>query len=173
MAVGYGAWSVFIAPHPVSAQSATVVDGVQCSAMEALTFHIHAHLDLYQNGLPVPLPSSIGIVGGEDAPHCFYWLHVHAATPNIIHIEGPVKRTFTLGQFLDIWRATRMYADPEGDRFVTELRRAPARGVAIYVNGRRWVRDYRLVPITAHASIIVEIGKPLVRPSLFQNWGAL
>jgi hypothetical protein len=34
--------------------------------------------------------------------NCFYWLHTHDES-GIIHIEAPLHRDFTLGQFFDIW----------------------------------------------------------------------
>lgn len=37
-----------------------------------------------------------------SAGTCFYWLHTHAAD-GIIHIESPVQRTYTLGDFFDEW----------------------------------------------------------------------
>ncbi len=34
---------------------------------------------------------------------CLYPLHVHDGEPNIIHIESPIQKTYTLGNFFDIW----------------------------------------------------------------------
>ena len=33
---------------------------------------------------------------------CFFYLHTHSAD-GIIHIESPVTRTYTLGNFFDVW----------------------------------------------------------------------
>jgi hypothetical protein len=44
------------------------------------------------------IPPQIGIIPDK----CIYWLHTHDGT-GIIHIESPIKRDFTLGQFFDIW----------------------------------------------------------------------
>ena len=52
-----------------------------------------------------PIPGGIGIQGGETAPTCFYWLHVHSANPNVIHIESTADRVFTLGDFFKVWDA--------------------------------------------------------------------
>ncbi len=84
---------------------------------------------------------------------CFYWLHTHAAD-GIIHIESPVQRTDTLGDFFDEW------GQPPGPHQV-----GPAAGpvMAIY-NGQRYVGTPRNIPLNAHAQIQLDIGSPLVAP---------
>src|SRR5215469_9659650 len=86
------------------------VDGISCSSSEQTLFHIHAHLTIFVNGTARQVPAAIGIPGAvpQQTPAgpivaqgtCFYWLHTHAAD-GIVHIESPVQRTFTLGQFFD------------------------------------------------------------------------
>ena len=80
-------------------------------------------------------------------------LHTHAAD-GIIHIESPVHRTFTLGDFFDVWGQS-LGPDQVG----------PATGpvVAIY-NGQLYEVNPRDIPLNAHAQIQLEIGKPLVAP---------
>ena len=88
------------------------VDGIACSTNEQTLFHIHAHLTVFVNGVARQIPAAIGIPGAQaqQTPQgpfiatgtCFYWLHTHAAD-GIIHIESPVHRTYTLGQFFDEW----------------------------------------------------------------------
>jgi hypothetical protein len=65
--------------------------------MEQATFHVHSHLDIIINGLYFLVPSQIGIPS-----NCFYWLHTHDESGKI-HIEAPMLRDFTLGQYFDIW----------------------------------------------------------------------
>ncbi|HVD06426.1 MAG TPA: hypothetical protein VNB89_10425, partial [Gemmatimonadaceae bacterium] len=78
-----------------------------------MLFHIHAHLTIFVNGTPRQVPAGIGIARPyevEETPAgafiagapCFMWLHTHAAD-GIIHTESPVRRTYTLGDFFDIW----------------------------------------------------------------------
>ena len=86
--------------------------GVGCDASEQVVYHIHAHLSVFVNGAARQVPAAIGIPGAQaqNTPtgpfiasgSCFYWLHTHAAD-GIIHIESPVQRTYTLGDFFDIW----------------------------------------------------------------------
>jgi hypothetical protein len=139
------------------------VDGISCSTTEQTIFHIHAHLTVFVNGSPRQIPYGIGIPAAVatstqvgpfvDSGRCFYWLHTHAAD-GIIHIESPVHRTYTLGDFFDEW------GQPLGPDQV-----GPASGhvTAIY-NGKVYRGNPRDIPLTAHAQIQLEVGTPLVAP---------
>lgn len=139
------------------------VDGISCQANEQTIFHIHAHLAIFVDGSPRQVPAGIGIPGAQaqngaqgafiSSGTCFYWLHTHAAD-GIIHIESPVQRTYTLGDFFGEW------GQPLGPH-----QAGPARGsvVAIY-NGRRYQGNPRDIPLSAHAHIQLEIGVPLIAP---------
>lgn len=161
-------------PTVSSPGSGAPVDGIKCGTTEALAYHIHQHVALYDNGKAVGLPSSIGIPGGEAAATCFYWIHVHASTPDIVHVESPLKKTFTFGNFIDIWKATTATASPPDSTFPAKLQSAPVGGnVHAFVNGRTWKGSYRSIPLTANAVITVEIGKPVVPPRPFNAWNGL
>ncbi len=41
------------------------VDGIKCGPTEQLAYHIHAHLQVYDNGQPRSLPGGIGIPGSQ------------------------------------------------------------------------------------------------------------
>jgi hypothetical protein len=143
------------------------VDGIECSTSEQTLFHIHAHLTIFVNGAPRLVPYGIGIPNArtENTPvgtfvgsgSCFYWLHTHAAD-GIIHIESPIQRIYTLGNFFDIW------GQP-----LSPIQVGSASGpvTAIY-NGQRYLGDPRQIPLTAHAQIQLEIGRPLVAPDAIQ-----
>ena len=138
-------------------------DGISCQTSEQTLFHIHAHLTVFVNGSARQVPAAIGIPGAvsQSSPAgsfvgqgtCFYWLHTHAAD-GIIHIESPVHRTYTLGNFFDEW------GQP-----LSASRVGPASGhvVAIY-NGQVFTGNPRDIPLTAHAQIQLEVGTPLVAP---------
>jgi hypothetical protein len=139
------------------------VDGIQCLSSEQLVFHIHAHLTVFDRGQPRTVPYGIGIRAPRllntpagifvSAGACFFWLHSHSAD-GIIHIESPVTRTYTLGNFFDVW------GQPLGPNQV-----GPAVGhVTALYNGRVFVGDPRQIPLTAHAQIQLEVGRPLVAP---------
>jgi hypothetical protein len=118
---------------------------------------------VFVNGSARQIPAAIGIPGAQatSTPQgpfigsgtCFYWLHTHAAD-GIIHIESPVTRAYTLGNFFDEW-GQPLSTDQVG----------PAAGhvVAIY-NGQVYQGNPRNIPLTAHAQIQLEVGTPLVAP---------
>jgi hypothetical protein len=140
------------------------VDGIPCGTIEQLAFHVHAHLTIFVSGRQRRVPAGIGIgtprtvaptplgafvTGGT----CFSWLHTHAAD-GIIHIESPVQRAFTLGDFFDVWK------QPLGRRRV-----GPATGrVTAFLDGRPYHGDPRDLPLTRHAEIQLDIGDPRVAP---------
>ena len=153
------------APLAGTATAATgqPVDGISCQTSEQTLFHIHAHLTIFVNGAARQVPAAIGIPGAQatqsaqgpfiQSGTCFYWLHTHAAD-GIIHIESPVQRTYTLGNFFNIW------GQPLGPDQV-----GPESGhvTAIY-NGQVYQGNPRDIPLTAHAQIQLQVGTPLVEP---------
>jgi hypothetical protein len=139
------------------------VHGISCSTSEQTLFHIHAHLTVFVNGTPRQIPYGIGIPGATaestqagpyvNSGRCFYWLHTHAAD-GIIHIESPVHRTYTLGDFFAEW-GQPLGPDQAG----------PASGpVTAIDNGKVYRGDPRDIPLTAHAQTQLEVGTPLVAP---------
>jgi hypothetical protein len=163
-----GPEGVPVPSSPLLASAATSasgqrVDGISCQTSEQTLFHIHAHLTIFVNGVPRQVPAAIGIPGAQaqSSPRgpfiasgtCFYWLHTHAPD-GIIHIESPVQRTYTLGDFFDEW------GQPLGPGQV-----GPATGhvTAIY-NGQVYRGNPRNIPLTAHAQIQLEVGTPLISP---------
>ena len=133
-----------------TAASALTVDGIQCNTIEQLLFHIHAHLDIFVNGQLIYIPPQIGIIPDK----CIYWLHTHDGT-GIIHIESPVKRDFTLGQFFDIWSKklnnSSEFANIFGGKNIPE----------VYVNGQKVTGiNYREIKLHAHDEIALVYGKP-------------
>lgn len=150
--------------------STLAVDGVDCQTSEALAYHIHAHLALYQDGKPVTLPANIGIPVGALIPGgtCYYWLHVHDTT-GMVHIESPTTTQYTLGQFLNVWDRTAQL-DAQGGTgyqvdaaFLRALRAASPNDIHVYV-GDKVVSDYASIPLTAHEQITVEVGAPIQPP---------
>ncbi len=155
------------------------IDGIQCGAMEGAAEHIHSHVALFDNGIPVTMPAFIGIPVNQHISEqvCFYWLHTHALT-NVVHIEAPVSGTYTLGQFVDIWRQTARWDAQNAiaggfhvnPAFANALARAPQAQVHIYI-GKAFVgHNYHTVTFADHRDITVELGKPLQLPVTSFNW---
>jgi hypothetical protein len=63
------------------------------------TFHIHAMLHIYVNGLLSPVPKNIGI---DAARHVESSMHTHDST-GVIHMEAPHPFEYTLGDFFSVW----------------------------------------------------------------------
>jgi hypothetical protein len=138
------------------------VDGITCAPAEQLVYHIHAHLTVYVNGAPRALPGGIGIPGSkvvnyqQDGPvalggRCIYWLHTHAPD-GVIHIESPIVRVYTLGEFFDEWRQPLSSTDVAG---------ATGR-VTAFVDGKPWTASPRAIPLLPHAVIQLDVGSPTV-----------
>ena len=148
------------------------VDGISCQSGEQVAFHIHTRLTIFVNGHEDKVPYAVGIadpqteqttrgpfVGGGA---CFSWLHTHAAD-GIIHIESPIQRKYTLGNFFDVW------GQP-----LSTTQVGPAKGpVTALLNGKAWVGDPRAIPLGSHTQIQLMVGKPLVGPVNIPNWAGL
>jgi hypothetical protein len=146
--------------------SGSPVDGITCrkSMDQAVGYHIHDHIDIFVNGQQRRIPAGAGIAAPRLAEHlttglfmdnspegCLYWLHVHS-NDGILHIESPVHKTFTLGQFFDIW------GQPLSSHQV-----GPARGpVTAFLNGQRFSGDPRDIPLLTHGTIQLDVGTPVV-----------
>lgn len=149
------------------------VDGIKCEPQENVLFHIHAHLTVFAHGKARLIPYGIGIgppLRGQTTKAgafvsqgtCFSWLHTHVAD-GIIHIESPVQKTYTLGEFFDVW-GQPLRADQVG----------PAKGkVTAIVNGNAYTGDPRQIPLLRHSQIQLEVGTPLVAPEQIKFYGTL
>jgi hypothetical protein len=149
------------------------IDDIVCQAGEQVIFHIHAHLTIFVRGVARQVPAGIGIAPPykvEATPwgafvagaSCFMWLHTHSAD-GIIHTESPVNRSYTLGEFFDIW------GQPLDRKQV-----GPAHGpVTALLNGSVFAGNPRQIPLLAHAQIQLEVGRPLVAPEKITFPGGL
>lgn len=147
-----------------NADQASPVDGISCNTNEQLAFHIHAHLAIYVNGAPKLLPPGIGIgpplqfeqtSSGPSVASgsCFSWLHTHDSS-GVVHIESPVQRVYTLGDFFDIW------GQP-----LSATQVGPAQGaVTVTVNGNPFTGDPRGIPLDADNVIQLDVGSALPPP---------
>ena len=134
------------------------VNSISCDALESTIVHIHVHLAIFIGGDEQEIPFGIGIgqpwevADNGDGPFvldggCFYWLHTHT-NDGVIHIESPVRRQFTLGDFFAIWQVP-LSPDQVG----------PGRGQVItYVNGKRDSTNPTDIPLLPHEQIQLDVG---------------
>jgi len=117
-----------------------VIDGISCDNREHFTFHYHAHLDIFVNGISYAIPADIGIKPQD----CIYWIHTHDIS-GIIHIESPDNRTFSLGQFFDIWG--KEFNNNQIFDFVVD--NSQNKLIHVYINGTN-VNDLQYRDISLH-----------------------
>lgn len=150
-------------PTPVAAPAAAggilpEINGISCDALESTIVHVHVHLAIFVNGEEQQIPFGIGIgqpwqvSDSDEGPFvtdgaCFYWIHTHTED-GIVHIESPVRRRFTLGDFFAIWQVP-LSASQVG----------PAQGqVIIYINGQRNSTNPPDIPLLPHTRIQLNVG---------------
>lgn len=150
---------------PDSTVEGTPVNGITCrsSMGQNVEYHTHQHIRIFVDGEQKRIPAGVGIHGtpwtqdidggrflNNSAKGCVYWLHSHA-DDGIIHVESPSKRTFTLGDFFDVW------GQP-----LSKTRVGPAKGpVVAFLDGER-IEDPRDVPLTDGGVIQLNVGEPVV-----------
>ena len=149
------------AGSPARGQS---VDGIACQSSEQVVFHVHTHLSVFVDGKARQIPYGIGIApprqvqSTPEGPFvtsggCFSWLHTHAAD-GIIHVESPSQRSYTLGEFFDVW-GQALGPDQVG----------PATGkVTAFYDGKVYLGNPRDIPIGDHVQVQLDVGRPVVAP---------
>jgi hypothetical protein len=135
---------------PADAAAAVRAAGLPMLSQEGNVIHIHAHLDVNVDGQPVEVPAGIGI---DRSGHGISPLHTHNAT-GVIHIESPVKRTFTLGEFFTEWDVS-LSPDNVGGLHVGD-----GEALRIFVNGTQVTANPVAVIINAHDEIALIYGNP-------------
>jgi hypothetical protein len=139
------------------------IAGISCDAQEGQRIHIHQHLVLLDRGKEIAIPRNVGQPAGR---RCIYWIHTH--TPDgIIHIEAPKDRSFTLGDFFSVW------GEPLSRTGAATMHAAKGSTLRVWVDGKPFTGDPRLVALKAHTDIVIQAGPPFVAPPKFTNWGPL
>jgi hypothetical protein len=128
------------------------IDGIECDRVEHLDFHTHTQLNMTINNQSYPVPAGIGIMQG----YCIYWLHTHDNS-GLIHMESPIQRDFTLGQFLRLWNKFN-----SSDLVVQNIADNNINGtVMVYVNSTQMIAnntmDYRDLALKDNSNISLMI----------------
>src|SRR6202171_5350466 len=149
--------------------------GIPCDQLEHTQVHYHAALQIIYQGNQTHLPANLGIV--TDAwgnVSCFYWLHVHAANPDTIHIESPASQTFTLGQFFAVWNAwNKLNNGPSVSldaKHVATFTVTPDESLLVYIDkldgkgAQPFTGDPSTIVLQSHEGVTLETTPPAVPP---------
>ncbi|HEY1420174.1 MAG TPA: hypothetical protein VGG90_05640 [Candidatus Dormibacteraeota bacterium] len=149
--------------------------GVPCDRLEHTQVHYHAALQIVYQGNVVSIPANLGIVtDSSGSTSCFYWLHVHAQNPNVIHIESPASQTFTLGQFFAVWNTwSTAGGGPTEKLDATHVATLPVTSdqkLLVYIDlgdghgPQPFTGDPNTIVLKSHEVITLEITPPAVTP---------
>ena len=94
---GFAVWGVYALMTSSNSYNNLPASEINIGSHKNIALHIHSDLKILINGNETLIPANIGIAPGIMRP-----LHKHDATEEI-HIEGPYKRDFTIGEFFQIW----------------------------------------------------------------------
>ncbi|MGZ5818361.1 MAG: hypothetical protein ACXWJD_06405, partial [Burkholderiaceae bacterium] len=138
------------------------VDGLDCGVGMSEDFHVHAHVAIYQDGVPLTFPAQIGIPA-TAGNGCNYAVHTHDNTGQI-HMESPAPGHFTVGNLFDIW------GEPLSSTNVAGITGKP---VTVFINDGGDVRQYTGNPadieMISHRVITIQIGTALTTIPTY-NW---
>jgi hypothetical protein len=139
--------------------------GIPCDSLEQTTVHNHAALQIIYLGTPVSIPSDVGRL-----PTCFYWLHVHAESPGVIHMESPKAHTFTLGDFFAVWAASKGTPEPLDATHVSVFTLTGDQKLVVYTDlgdgkgPQVYTGDPKAIVLKEHEVVTLEITPPTVSP---------
>jgi len=166
----------FQGPLPVSSGSPLPTASVPhtsipCDQLEHTQVHYHAFLQILNQGDSVLIPTNVGRKVG-----CYYWLHMHTNESGIIHVESPSDRTFTLGDFFDVWSDWGGKAQLLDGKHVSTLTLASGQKLAAYVDlddgggAQAYSGDPRSIVLRNHEIITLEITPPATNPPPAFSW---
>jgi hypothetical protein len=157
---------------PADPLGRTVAAGLRPEPKEHLTYHVHAHLDVFVNGKHVTVPAGIGInikdpevkvftdtpdgskaYGGIElcAKACISPLHTHDNT-GIVHTESATATGNRLGQFFTEWGVPLSRTCVGGYCRPSDI--------GFYVDGKRYKDDPRTIALWDRREIAIVIGTP-------------
>lgn len=122
--------------------------GVPFSNMAATALHIHPQLKLEVRGKQIPVPANIGISSGDQTMAA---LHTHDES-GTVHVESPVVRKYTLGEFFDVW-GVRLTTQCLGGNCANADNK-----LAAFVDGKRYSGDPRTIEFADGERILLAFG---------------
>lgn len=147
-------------PNNASLPSRLASLGLDQLGAEGQVIHVHQYLYLYVNGKRVTVPPQIGIYANEWLTQ----LHTHIGEPNIIHVESPTKRDYSLGEFFGVW-GVKLTKDCVG-------RYCGVGKLHWWLDGKPQTGDPGSLVLKNHEVITIAYGKPPAKiPSTFDFAG--
>jgi hypothetical protein len=135
-------------PNPDQVPDRIDAAGLPSASTESLAVHYHSHLDIFVDGKPKPVASSIG----REDQSLFSPLHTHA-TSGLIHIEAPEDQRFTVGMLFTEW-GVRLTDDCVGGYC------SPDTTIKAYVNGTASTGETADIVLKRGEEIAIVIGSP-------------
>ena len=120
--------------------------------------HNHDLLEIYVNDQLVTINAGIG---GGDTESCTQPLHNHGNLPQVIHIESPTERNYTLGDYFRVWAGSPNVPGPTPVVFngtqVFGYHRGNGYDLRMYVNGQQSTAYDSLI-LMEHQTIVIVYG---------------
>jgi hypothetical protein len=116
-----------------------------CLPMEGQVMHIHPHLTIVADKQMITLPAGIGI---DRTRSCMTSLHTHDAS-GIIHVESPIKKDFTLGDFFAVWNK------PLSSDQILDYKVDQGHGLKFYVDGKEST-EFENVLLQDHQELFID-----------------
>ena len=154
-----------VASNRPSTSGQPAAAGIPCDQLEHTQVHQHLALQILYLGTPVSIPTDVGRL-----TTCLYWLHVHAESPGVIHIEAPKSRVFTLSDFFKVWAASKGTPEPLDETHVSSFTLTPDQKLVVYVDlsdgkgPQLYGGDPAAIVLKEHEVITLEITPPVVSP---------
>jgi hypothetical protein len=144
-------------PRPDHVLDRARAAGLHPDVKEHLTYHVHAHLDVFVDGRAVVVPALIGIDVSSARSYpcrtpCVSPLHTHDES-GVLHTEAGSHHDTTLGQFFTEWGVRLTPACVGGYC-------RPATAIHVYVDGAEWTGDPRDIRLKNLEEVAVVIGEP-------------
>jgi hypothetical protein len=118
-------------------------------------------------GIVAPPPTVAQASSGLTT--CLYALHVHQGEPNLVHIESPVKKSYTVGELFDIWGKQLTDTSFMGHPIDAQHKLT----IEVYDESGKLVQTYtgrpRDLAFTNRQTIVFKYNSPNVKPALF-DW---
>jgi uncharacterized protein DUF4190 len=151
---GFGVYTYLQIGHRPPTRSA-----IPCDLLEHTVVHYHAAVQIFEGGVQVPIPTNVGRPG-----ICFYWIHMHAGSPDVVHIEAPDERAFTVGDFFDVWAASTKQPVRLDSRHVGTIALGTGQTLVVFVDGNRYSADPAGIVLLPHTVVQLEIAPPTLDP---------